>query len=241
MNPLNTGDSLSPPALYFNLQDSVQILDLCQVKFLNLTAPQAIIVGGGGLLYFKKSMDYLCNNKKRPLIGWGFGCNDHNSKNISFPPLKEFDLLGVRDYTNQFQWTPCASCMRPEFDHPQEQQRDIVIYEHQDRPIPIKGFEKINNTTPFETVMKFLSSAEIVLTNTYHGAYWSILLAKKVVAFPFSNRFHGFKHTIPLCEPQDWERAILDSQAYPEALKECRQANQEFYGSVMSLINIKLQ
>jgi hypothetical protein len=37
--------------------------------------------------------------------------------------------------------------------------------------------------------------ADVVVANTYHGAYWATLLGRRViVAAPFSNKFFGFRH-----------------------------------------------
>ena len=41
--------------------------------------------------------------------------------------------------------------------------------------------------------IEFIGSGDVVVTNSYHGAYWATLLGKVVVAFPWASKFYGLK------------------------------------------------
>ena len=47
--------------------------------------------------------------------------------------------------------------------------------------------------------ISFISSARYVITNTYHGAYWSMLMGKKVILYDlWSTRFAGLPIGLPV-------------------------------------------
>ena len=85
--------------------------------------------------------------------------------------------------------------------------------------------------------IRFLASAEIVLTNAYHGMYWATLLGKKAIVFPYSSKFHGFKYPVAMSAPGAWRSARGAAPAFPEALDECRQANLRFADKVRERVS----
>jgi hypothetical protein len=235
LNRSNTGDMSCPVANYFELPLPVVKADLCEVKRTDLNVACSI-VGGGGLFYFKNSLQYLCEHKQSPVIGWGLGANDHDVTRPAYPDwISGFDLLAVRDWGTGLRWVPCPSCMSPLFDAPNPPQQEIVVLEHQDRPI-LLPFPRIDNTCPMEELVQFLASGETVITNSYHGMYWASLLGRKVVVFPFSSRFYGMRHPVTLCDPAHWAAAVRSATGCTEALEECREANREFHAEVSGFI-----
>jgi hypothetical protein len=86
----------------------------------------------------------------------------------------------------------------------------------------------LRNIEPqFEEVIAFLGSGSIILTNSYHGAYWGTLLGRKVVIIrPFSSRFFHMRHQPAITESQNWQGTLSKARHFPEALAECRQANR---------------
>ncbi len=93
----------------------------------------------------------------------------------------------------------------------------------------------------FESVIQFLASAEIVVTNTYHGAYWATLLNRKVIVIaPFSNKFMGFKYEPVIVRGlKDVKDAVHDARRYPEALSDSRELNVAFYQRVKAHVSVK--
>ncbi len=220
----------------------------------NETFAQAdlIVVGGGGLLeidFFAPFFEYLKTNKKRQkVVIWGAG---HNNWQIGdWRRLKSeytfdaslFDLIGTRDANTRFDWVPCVSCMSGHFDKPRSISRSIGVYAHAAtlknetfrKRLP-SDFDMIDNSSSFEDAIEFLGSSDLVLTDSFHGAYWATLLGRRVVCFPSSSKFYDLKHAVPFCAPEDWQRFSRLSQVYSEALDECRDQNKLFAERVAGL------
>ena len=246
-NTSNTGDKFSTPTKYFDFLKNVRTLDITELpldQFSKEIEDKIIIFGGGGFLeqdYFKDYMKVLLEAKTKLLIGWGIGHNVHGACDMLYDSHKyseKFDLLGVRDSTSHFKWVPCVSCMHPIFDKTFEIENKIVIYEHKN--FPLKNLEldfpKMKNGDSFEDIINFLGSAELVITNSYHGAYWSTLLQRRVIVMqPFSSKFFGFRH--PLIVANNFDIKDVDNiPIYPNALKEAREANLKFSKKVYAKI-----
>lgn len=265
-NTANIGDLMCAPYLFFPEllgTNSMEILGFRagdepirdrRVLF-NETFAQAdlIVVGGGGLLeidFFAPFFEYLKANKKRQkAVIWGAG---HNNWQIGdWRKLKSeytfdaslFDLIGTRDSNTRFDWVPCVSCMSEQFDKPHSISRSIGVYAHAAtlkneafrKRLP-SDFDMIDNSSSFEDAIEFLGSSELVLTDSFHGAYWATLLGRRVVCFPSSSKFYDLKHAVPFCAPEDWQRFSRLSQVYPEALDESRDQNKLFAERVAGLL-----
>lgn len=216
----------------------------------NSLKDKIVICGGGGMFYPKyvPALEKIAAAKPAALIGWGIGTNTHGllprGPIAPYPSIVErFDLLGVRDARQRFQWTPCASCTSPLFD----QYRDAapaqwgVVYKHHQQGARLKGFaakagmEEMQNDQPsFEAVLAFLSSAAVVITDCYHGLYWATLLNRQVVVDAWSSKFCFFPY--PVTPFGDFIRGGALRQANAGALVECRQAHGWFAANVDRLI-----
>lgn len=242
----NVGDAFCAPYKYFGINGPVH--DLLALDLDSLRG--VVVVGGGGLVAdtFKSAMTTL--SERRPqlkaLIGWGFGESLHVDRKggmvmpyaDNFPGyLNAFDMLGIRDFGTSYRWTPCASCMWPEFDRIREKPaKPFVIYEHKRIPIPIDGWDRLTNDgNDINAVLNFLASGEVVITNSYHGAYWATLLGRRVVAIPNMSKLYRFKHAPAVGRAQHWRQLADVAFAYPEALSECREANEQFFADVSAL------
>ena len=241
----NCGDWWSLPAHYFTFPSESQVVEINDYTNEQLKSG-SIIIGGGRLIgpAFKQ-LEFLLAQKNIKKIGWGLGNNMLDNKktgyvshSVPFPKYVEnFDLLGVRDYIHGYRWVPCASCMHPAFSKKYEIKHDIVIFEHKRIPINIKGFPKLNNTgNDIEKILSFLGSAETVITNSYHGAYWAILLGRKCIVFHFSSKFYGFKHKPSIGQIHEWRSLLDKATVHKEALYESKEANIKFYNDVMKLL-----
>jgi hypothetical protein len=237
----NLGDRLSSPALYFDFLHAAARHDLLRVPQRVVRHARVMLVGGGGLVdnaFFRDGWRRLIEGTGADLIAWGVGHNRHGSQTASYPDfLRRFTLVGVRDagpdVPPSFDRVPCASCMHAEFDRPHAVSTDVVCYSHASHPIDIDGLPRLTNIEEdFATVVRFLASAETVLTNTYHGMYWATLLGRKVVVFPYSSKFYGFPYPVALASTDDWKAARRRASALPEALGECRAANLRFADKV---------
>ena len=208
---------------------------------------RVMVFGGGGLLdhpYFTKGWNSVLGVTAAELIAWGLGHNRHGGPGGRHPGfLRHFQLVGVRDsgpdVPAAFDWVPCASCMHAAFDAPAEIVHEVAYYSHERFPLAADGLPRLaNNERDFSKVVRFLASAETVVTNSYHGMYWATLLGRKVVVLPFSSKFHSFRYPVALATPEDWQSACRRARAFPQALQECRAANLAFAEKVRHRLEV---
>jgi len=142
----------------------------------------------------------------RKLVGWGLGLSPEYFKMEGNQLLKNFDYLGCRlpvldpnffhkmhiKEMDNYEYVPCASCLHPVFDDNNEEIRhDIGILHHKNWPINnrwIRGalgdssYQQIfNSPNNIENMVDFIKKSDRIITSSYHGAYWSMLLGKKTL------------------------------------------------------------
>lgn len=235
----NVGDAYSSPLRYFEFPNTVKV-DVCQpADVVNIPLSSDIIVGGGGLFANFNVLDRLLPFVRGKMFSWGAGHNCHQAVKVEWPRyMRQFTLHGIRDYRSPWPWVPCASCMHKAFDQSYEITHDAVVYSHKHHAIQIGGLPYADNEIDtIEEAVSFLGSAELIITNTYHGAYWATLLNRKVmIVDPFSTRFFYYKHQPLITCTQRWRDDIDEAVSFPLALQECRKANVEHYERVKLLL-----
>ena len=197
-----------------------------------------LVVGGGGLIYqrFLRAMTRL-GDPSTPIQGarvlWGIGQQDYGSnaqqgnlvnilrqtsQRFNYQPyLAGFDLIGLRDDESGQAWVPCASCMHPAFDQPYRIEHEFVVFSHKKFQIHVDRLPRMTNeSNDLASILAFLGSGETVLTSSYHGAYWGLLLGRKVLAFPFSTKFMTLKHKPGYYPLQSWRDQIWKFRPFRE-------------------------
>ena len=85
-----------------------------------------------------------------------------------------------------------------------------------------------------EYVLDYLGSAEIIYTNSYHGAFWSLLLGREVIipksSNPLSSKFYGL-----LKEFEEKEDCLVFTPP-DNYLEECRKITRGFCADVIRFI-----
>lgn len=229
----NLGDRVCGPENYFSFpkHKKIDILDSEQHQF-----NKNCIIGGGGILHFTNRVENIakqCKSKNKNVILWGIGHNRHDLKiPINFPSfLNELDMVGLRDWDTPYEWIPCPSCMSPSFDKEYPITKNTAFYSHYGiRTKHIDDRSLFNNSETFEEVIEHLGSAKYIVTNSYHGAYWGILLRRKVIVYPYSTKFLKFKHKpVLIMDNSHWSKYLNEAKIYENALTECREKNNMFY------------
>jgi len=241
----NVGDKMASPLDYFKFPVPAEKIDTSSgMSFLN---DQFIIYGGGGLIHLPAAdynggvMEYLEDicTLSRWMVSWGVGHNIHHIREIEYPKsfVTKFALHGVRDMYQALPWVPCASCMSHLFDWEYPITRKIMAAGHHlDSYESLDGLPKMEHTqvTPAEAV-KELASAETVITNSYHGAYWAALLGRKVIVFdPMSSKFFAMPSSIVIASPTTWMTKIPHENKI--LLDLCRRVNTEYYNKVLGFL-----
>jgi hypothetical protein len=176
-----------------------------------------------------------------PRFIWGIGHNgdfDSRFESIRWPKsFSHYTLVGIRDYHNEsrFPWVPCASCMHPALNKTYAIKNDVIWFEHKKQITkdfgsdPIPRF--INSGSNIEQTIELLGSANVILTNSYHGAYWGTLLKKKVIVVGgWSSKFKWFKHQPLVIDKKEyWKDCVDSAKIYENALEECQQRTRDYW------------
>jgi len=238
----NVGETMVSPLDYFKFP--IPSEKLCVTAYdPDDIRGQLIIHGGGGLIHNNGVMGYLeeiCDLSPW-LVSWGVGHNIHDSKKIEYPEsfVKKFVLHGVRDFNQQTLPTvPCASCMSPLLHHNYKAKQDVVVVGHDVEEVagryPSLPFNK--GATAKEAI-EFMASAETVVTNSYHGAYWGYLLNRKVVVFdPMSTKFYGLPEGIVLSSKDKWQEDLRKAKPNKGFLNACRKTNRDYHKKVLTVV-----
>lgn len=241
----NIGDMLCTPISLFDsykktynqiVMDIREDMPLSRVK-----SDDIIILGGGGLLNYNddwnKRINQLLATQAR-VIAWGVGLNTHYDDLAQKIPIDfdRFSLFGGRDWNGHKNYCPCVSCLNPKIHRYYPIVRPIGIVEHKENPIPL-DYERIsNNAGEKQDIFSFIGSSKVIITNTYHGAYWGLLMGKKVILYrPFSSQFDGFKYP-PVIYSGDLRHDIAMAKTYPEFLNEACTLNNDFFKKVQNII-----
>lgn len=232
----NAGDISSCPRLYFDLPDGPEIRIGRLIEDVD-----AVIYGGGAISDALGRVSVRCDAGIK--IAWGGGSTLRNEA-WPTPRPRGFDLYGSRDFIRgeAFDWVPCVSCMSPLFDRPARIEREAVLFFNADPDIerPDIDLPEMANDRPLAEIIRFIGSAEAVVTNSYHGAYWATLLGRKaVIVGAYSTKFRFYRHQPMVCDGREWELEAKVAPVYPSALADCRRANTEFYGQVRSALGLQ--
>lgn len=187
------------------------------------------------------------DTKIGPRFIWGAGHNasyEAEYGDIRWPKLlSKCKVVGIRDYVenSRFPWTPCASCMHPALNKKYTIKNDIIFFEHKKQLIKPQDFSHesiprfVNSGSNIDQTIELLGSANYILTNSYHGAYWGTLLKKKVVViYPWSSKFKWLKHAPAIVQTKkdNWLDALDQAKIYDNALEESITATKNFWSQI---------
>lgn len=240
----NIGDTWCSP--YDHIPELRETFE-ATVHDLNDPTPNvdAVIYGGGkitGALDTKMDANDLA---ARLRVAWGVS----TVQKFFYSPryartFKKLDMIGSRDWGDRrFPFVPCASCMSPEFDAAIEETHEVVAYLHHWRA-PEMGIEvpdhipvMSNRGDSFTDAVRFIASGRTVVSNSYHGVYWGLLLGKRVLCLPFSNKFNNFRIAPGYSTAKRWQRDLGKANGSDEMLSICRDATEVFKTDVMDRLN----
>ena len=247
----NTGDMVCNCSEYYSFKDYAIVKhDIYSPNFNIIKKNDPIILSGGGLLncldLWNKNINKLLELSEN-VFGWGIGFNKHhdNKKINNKINLSKFKLLGIRDYKptyeNNMRYIPCSSCNLKQLKKDYEIKRDIGVIEHHHNIIILKdNYDKINNETNIDDLIKFIGESKIIITNTYHALYFSALLNKKCILYnSFSEKFnyikfHYIKYQDNMVLNENNEELNKIQLLNKELLKENIKINDNFYSDVIS-------
>lgn len=202
------------------------------------------IYGGGKIFGGLSSYQGVRRRKGATNIAWGVG----TVQTFRFSPRyrkarKLMDLVGSRDYgDNRYRYAPCPSCLAPFFDAPPAPVHEVVFYAHAGKTGGMKmtappGMPVLTNECDdLDTALRFIASGATVVSNSYHGVYWALLMGRRTLCVPFSNKFNNYRQAPHYAKPKDWVSELPNAIARPEMLGLVRAATDRFHQQVTALI-----
>ncbi|WP_199439085.1 hypothetical protein [Umezawaea beigongshangensis] len=143
----------------------------------------------------------------------------------------------VREHApDGYRWVPCVSALHPAFDEVVPRTGEVRLYSHKDPLHTFGGTMPVltNATSPEHHVIardtphridpadvpaagdaraavRFIGGAGVLLTNSYHGAYWAQLAQVPVAVFAeFSTKFRQLPLPVPIVSAEDVRTRLPD-------------------------------
>ncbi len=235
-NTDNIGDRWCCPYDYF-VYPNANAIDLAENP---ASETGAVIYGGGKILGSLHSQIAAARDRKLLRIGWGLSSVQSSRFSLKyFRSQRLLDLIGTRDWgDSRFSYAPCVSCMSGEFDSPAPPQHELVFYLHAGKTdgmglaVP-EGVPVMTNTgSTFEEALRFIASGATVISNSYHGVYWTMLMGRRSVCIPFSNKFTAYRLPPSIATVHNWRQVVNQAQAHDEFLSLSREATMAFKSTV---------
>lgn len=241
----NTGDTSTDPLIYFKIfaQKNICIYHtMREIRWDLIKRDDWIILGGGGILECLDEFQEVINkllSLSAHVISWGCGYNTHYDRMMKVKiDYSLFFRCTIRDYAvGKEEYMPDVSCMMDLFDRHYDIKREIGVLEHYEFPIIEFEYEKLTNTYAVNSIIRFIGESEVVITNTWHGCYWALLMGKKVLVYhPFSNKFENYKYK-PTFYSGNLQKDIEQAKSYKNILEECREMNRKFAKEILREID----
>lgn len=260
----NIGDWICSPLNYFYDYFKKYNLIRHDIDFIDWNEIQRediVIIGGSGLLYVTETFNLSINKllqKCDTVIAWSVGFNTHGeqwSNGDNFPeiPLDKFKLISIRDYKHpsNLEYLPCPSVFAlPSPDSVSvDIKRKFGLIGHKDLPVSLGNLpiEAINNSSSINEIAEFILSSEAVITNSYHCAFWTMLLRRKAIVInKFSTKFDYYKYrpefvTVSKNDDVATIKEVLDAaygraKIYDAAYDEAINLNNGFFEKVKEII-----
>lgn len=262
----NIGDALSSPKYYFGKEYGdwhdcdihITEAEIFRTEALRkIDESSLVIIGGGGLLgqkYFEEDLRFF-NKISLPKVIWGAGHNSHDIYAIpnhpptsaDYPDFSIYAEYGIRDWNLGHNWLPCVSCMHSEFDQEASIKDGAVYLLHWELKYKPDIVRKITeqdssgcilfNDDSASTIFRKLRCARVVVTNSYHGAYWGTLLKKPVVVIGGGSKMQTLRHKPVYADHHNWKNTAKSAKIYDDALDQCRSANVDFQRKILLILN----
>ena len=265
----NLGDWICCPYYYYEeyfSKYSCVLHSEWAVLWHEIEKGDVVIVGGGGLLDNSDELNRVLNRiieKCNNVIIWGAGTHKYNENNIFSEKTaserimyERLALVGVRDYEHPsgLPYLPCVSCMNPAFLTSQNDvpvTREIgTIKSALESSFAVQELPSfVTNAEPIGTVVNYILSSRAILVNSYHGAFWTMLMRKKAV-LPATrlgvDKYKYFRYPVGFYEGDKFnEHEILEIvnnlPEIPNFLEESRRLTEEFFLKCKDFIEDKIK
>lgn len=239
----NPGDLWSTPKHYFFDDIKCDVVDVFKDNNFTKTY-DSYITGGGDILVSDKWLTFnkriLDKIKTKVNIVWGAGVNFDHLGIKEY--LKSFNLIGTRTFKKEYSdirysFVPCSSVMNTIFDKEVKEDKQVSLIHHFKRPLDINlPYLSIKNKpNNLEEVVNTIATSKTIITNSYHAAYWSMILNKRtIVMIEHPNcKLSTFKYKPFSYQKGNFDVTLLEEDYnYKHVKEEFRDLNLDFYKKV---------
>lgn len=250
----NCGDRVVCPLLHYYdyfKKYSMKRHDMRFIDFESISNSDVVIIGGGGMFDYAEFTNRGINkvlDTGAAVIAWSPGFNTHTEYDGTFETKIKFDrfkTVTVRDVVNDYglNYLPDVTCKLPGLRKKHTIRREFGIARHKDYPIKGFDYDTITNECGIDEILQFIGESEIVISNSFHMIYWSILMGKRTIcANPFSTRFYSYKYKPEYLnvETDVLADCVMRAQKY-EIIDECIQANDTFFDHIKGITESRLK
>ncbi|WP_108125530.1 hypothetical protein [Saccharospirillum mangrovi] len=192
----NIGDDLCSPRHYFNFETDIDGL--------------TILGGGAYSNYGLKTVRKEKLNLNRT-ISWATG---ESTPKKALPHIAKlpYAAWGIRDRsrTSESNFLPCPSCLNSFLESPPGDEGTLLFLNADPRVTDSSlsteyqsiayryGWKLLFNNCSIAELTDALQTSKRVITNSYHGAYWSLLSGHNLVLLGYSSKFTGLFDSLNL-------------------------------------------
>jgi len=250
-DPLNPGDLWACPKNYFFLNNPHDVCDVYDSNLdTNKLSPDIYITGGGAILDGVKWLNWnqiiLDKINSSLNVVWGAGINFKNDDVIDY--LTRFSLIGTRVFKkiypdNRYSFVPCPSVMHNIFDLNLQNKYQVSIINHFKRPIkmdismPDANLLLTNKPLSIRSLFAAIVQSETIITNSYHAAYWSMVMNKRVLCYieSLKCKLSTFEISPIYFNKDNFDVKMLSAKYDFSGLKErYRQLNHIFFTKILN-------
>ena len=172
----NIGDDFCTPDKYFKIESDQNLF----------------VIGGGAYVdYGIKRLKKLNIDPKRT-IAWGLGNSDKKIIDNKVTTLPYLDWCS-RDYgqVTSDRFVPCVSCFNRQILQEPKSNNTLVFINANEKVSGDINLDHsiITNSMSIDQFIPQWTHADKIITNSYHGIYWSLLTGRSVMPFGYSSKF----------------------------------------------------
>ena len=176
----------------FNIGDSLCTSDV----YFDISSEQDLRIIGGGVWNIRK---YGTDSNAQKTILWAAG-ESHKHANPSYTDSKQLNFLewSTRDrdlLKDKSKFVPCVSCFNDNL-LKEPTQNKTLIFTNANNVVSAKLNIKetddllvLTNDAPYKTFIEKWQKCDRIITNSYHGIYWSLLSGREVSPIGYSSKF----------------------------------------------------
>ena len=234
-------NQLSNPFRYFATDFATEYVLSSNIKKDSITDAHVVL---SGAIYLddpkvaEKVLNLSNNSDNRSLTIWN-GTFRTIQSNVykNFPHFKNLNSLSFTDNIDNKKWVPCVSCMHKVFDKEYNTTHGLVaVLDHtSDFRLKIKAPTMFDNEE-LKNVIHLIGSGETLITNSYYGVYWGLLLGRRVLVVNCTNPAIDY---LPIPFIRSSNRFYKDIKTFEKnnsILGMCREKNTLFWRNLRERI-----